>query len=221
MKMLHQRKRAELLYMAEHRCEHRHTFIEHPQCYRDGRKERLGFLDIETSNLDADYGIILTWAILDSQTGKVEHDQINLDDIKKGRDGSEDKRVTKTLLEALQKYDRIVTFYGVRFDVPYIRTRSLVNKLSFPLPGAIKHTDIYFTARHKLKLSRNGLENVSRTLIGKTDKTRLLGVEWRYGARGDKKALSFILDHNIRDVHDTKKVYDVLMPYMRLLDTSA
>ena len=59
---LRQLAKDDLVYMATTRCKHRHLLIEHPQCYKR-KPERLGFLDIESSNLDADFGIVLSYCI--------------------------------------------------------------------------------------------------------------------------------------------------------------
>ena len=72
--------------MIELRCIHRHTLEEHPACFVKGHikydfkddKEwekltgipwynfpgyRVGYFDIETDNLNADFGSVLTWCI--------------------------------------------------------------------------------------------------------------------------------------------------------------
>lgn len=207
-------RKDELVYRATHRCIHRHTYIEHPQCLPVDR-QRIGFLDIETFSLDADYGMILTWAIKTAGSDEIVTGAISARDIKRYKGGREDKRVVAELVAAMQKYDLLVTYYGSRFDVPYIRTRALVCGVEFPEFGVLQHHDLYYLAKYRLKLSRNSLDNVCRTVIGATEKTRVSGPVWREAARGNKKALAEILDHNRRDVRDTERVYDALFRFTR------
>ena len=63
---LHRLKKQELVWLATHRCRHRHLYIEHYNCYLKEHpdREKIGFLDIESSNLDGDYGIMLSYWIL-------------------------------------------------------------------------------------------------------------------------------------------------------------
>ena len=53
-------KKQDLVYLATHRCEHRHLFLEHPDCYTV-TPPRVGFFDIETTAFDAGFGILLSW----------------------------------------------------------------------------------------------------------------------------------------------------------------
>ncbi|KKL84703.1 hypothetical protein LCGC14_1962040, partial [marine sediment metagenome] len=62
---IHRLKKKETVWLANHKCKHRHNYIEHYNCYitENPDMERIGFLDIECSNLKADYGIILSYCI--------------------------------------------------------------------------------------------------------------------------------------------------------------
>lgn len=198
------------------RCKHGHSMLDHYACYTP-EEERIGFLDIETSNLDADYGSILSWCVLDSKTQEINYGVITQEDIDSGK---EDKRIIQELIVELGKYDKIVTFYGKRFDVPYIRTRALVNRVKFPNFGSLSHTDIYFIVRSRFKMSRNGLENACRTLLHKTNKNHIKKEVWKKAMRGDAQSLEYVLDHNKRDVIDTQKLYKKVINFAKKQDTS-
>jgi uncharacterized protein YprB with RNaseH-like and TPR domain len=183
--------------------------------------ERVGFLDIETSNLVADFGIILSYCIKPLGHGKkIDEARITKKDIREGR---EDGRVVEKLLRDLTKYDRVVTYYGTRFDIPYVRTRAMVNGVGhlFPSHGVLAHTDLYYVVRSRFKLSSNRLENANRVLLGKTQKTRVDSKYWRGGVRGDRASLEYILDHNRKDVLDLEKLYLHIKRYMRPMRRSA
>ena len=220
---VHRMKLDEIRKVAAWTCKHGHSGAEHYDCYLADHKEeapKVGFLDIETSNLEANFGIMLTYAIKDQATGDILVDTLHEDDIACYEQDKTDTRIIGNFVEDLLKFDRIVTFYGKRFDIPFVRTRALIDGIDFPFFGSIKHDDVYFWAKYKLRLNRNGLETVSRTLIGKTDKTHLEYKYWAGAARGDEESLEYILAHNIADVNDTEKVYNVLKDFARRQDSS-
>lgn len=221
---IHRLKKAEIGWLADNTCKaHRHSYLEHYSCYlseQPDRQEKVGFLDIEASNLKADFGIILSYCIKTGGKDEMLSSVLTLEDIQKAKAGDEDKRVVQNIIRDMQKYDRIVTFYGTRFDIPYIRTRALMMDLPFPGYGTLKHTDDYFIMRHRFCLSSNRLENSTRCLLGKTEKTRIENKFWRGGVRGDKASLDYILDHNEKDVLDLEKLHNKIIYYARRSDNS-
>lgn len=204
----------ELVAMASQKCQHGRTFLQHPKCWQAIHTERVGFLDIEASNLQADFGLMLTWCIYDPTTKAIWEDSLRSGDFTDEL-GKEDKRIVQSCVDCISTFDRIVTYYGRGFDVPFIRTRALHNGVKFVPYGAVNHTDLYFAAKYKLKLSSNRLENVCRNLLGKTQKTRIENKYWLAAQRGNNKALSYVLDHNRKDVLDLEKAYNKLSPYFK------
>lgn len=204
---LHRLSKRELVRLATTRCKHGHTYLSHYGCYEAEQAEKVGYLDIETSNLDADFGIILSYCIKDAGSNAILEGTLTEADIAEAKAGCEDRRVVEALVDDIQKFDRLVTYYGSRFDVPYARTRALITGVAFPIYGALTHTDLYYVLKHRFKLSSNRLENACRTLLGKTQKTRIENRFWRGGVRGDAKSLRYILDHNRKDVLDLERLY--------------
>lgn len=211
---LHRLKAVEIKKLAKWHCQHGHTGLEHYSCW-EGHEERIGFLDIETTNLDANFGIMLSYCIKDSDSNTIYESVITPSDIKRAKAGDEDKRVVTACVRDLQRFDKLVTFYGVRFDIPFIRTRAVSLGIEFPSHGTIKHQDVYFLIRGKFKLNSNRLENACRVLLGHTDKTKIEYKHWRAGARGDEKALKYIVKHNRYDVLDLEKLYNKVMEYQK------
>lgn len=83
---------------------------------------RVGYFDIETSNFEANAGYMVSYAIKEKgEDGKIFYDEL---DQKELLDGTFDLRLIKSLLEAFQYFDVIVTYYGTGFDIPFIRTRA-------------------------------------------------------------------------------------------------
>ena len=216
---LHRYTKAEVIRRATTHCKHGHTLLAHPQC--DVTKPpRVGYLDIEASNLVADFGIILSWCILDEDSGKIIEDTIKAADISTASAGDEDKRVVSTLIKAMLEFDVIVTFYGKRYDAPFIRTRAVAMGLDFPLFGTLKHVDVYDMVRHRFRLSSNRLENACRVLLGTTNKTRIENKFWRGAARGHAPSIKQVLIHNRYDVIDLQKLYNKVKEFSRKHEVS-
>ena len=217
-------KKKELQIYLTGYCRHRHKYTEHPNCFvkevleNNGNYKR-GFLDIETSNLAADFGIILSYSIKEEGSGKYYLGVINKEDVEKGE---LDKNILKKLIQDLSNFDEIITYYGTAFDLKFIRSRYLYWKnrdksfkdIKFPWYGYIKHKDVYYMAKNRLRLHRTRLEDVCRQLNIK-GKTHIEGEYWIKALSGDEKSLKYILKHNKADVLILEKVYHQLIPYVR------
>ena len=207
----------------------KHNGLEHPRCYDRLQKiegERIGFLDIETEDLKADFGIMFCWCVLDAKTDKIISDIITPDDIKKysshDRDKmpKEDTRILKSLIDTLQNYDRLVGHYSSRFDLQFSRTRSIICDVPFPHFGEIYQSDTWMILKHKFKLSRNSQENATRKLLGATRKDHL-SLSIKHGClRGEKWALDSSLEHCKKDVLDLRDLYNTINPYAKKTNTS-
>lgn len=214
-----------IVWMDTHRCTtHRHTYLEHRRCYiREQlgiKEERIGFLDIETSALDATWGCVLCWCILD-EDGKIYKDYVTKDDIDRyGRTGKIDKRILRTFVETSARFDRFVTHNGARFDVPFLRTRAVICGERFPTYGAVYHIDTLVALWKKFRLSANGLGAATQMLRGKTEKNHLSQALLHEFLRGKDWARKFVVNHCERDVRDTKELFKIVSPYIRITKTS-
>jgi uncharacterized protein YprB with RNaseH-like and TPR domain len=200
------------------RCAHHHNGIYHPNCYNKhyGITERIGFYDIETSNLNADFGIILSYCIL-SNKGKLYHRIITPEEIKSG---VFDKNLLKQLCKDVRNFDRIIGYYSSRFDAPFLRTRSIYHRLQFPIYKEISHTDAYMVAKHKLLLHSRRLGVVAPFFGIKAKGHPLNGNIWLQCLSGDKKALDFVLTHNKEDVYSLRDLWHRIEKYTQLHKTS-
>lgn len=202
--------KSELVKMATQKCKHGHSFLEHPSCYQPREKERIGFLDIETSNLNADFGIILSYAI--KEPGKRPFGAL----ITKAElmSDTHDKRVVGECIEDIKKFDRIYTYYGSRFDVPYIRSRAMLWGLDFPIYQEVQHTDIFYWCRSKLCLHRKRLQTVCDFLGIPAKEHPMEPNMWTKALTGDAKSLRYIMTHNLEDVVSLEEVYLRLIDYV-------
>jgi len=221
---------------SEPRCVHRHTIKEHPSCFAKGRvkpaklesgcvpqKEpwfkqddyRIGYLDIETSNLWADFGIMLSWCLKEKE-GEVSYDIISTKDI---HNYGNDKRIVESLIEEMKRYAIICTYNGTRFDIPFVRTRALYHQMDFLNYGDIFHWDLYYTAKSKLRMTRKSLDAVT-DLLGIPGKTPVPRETWRKAQYGHKESLQYVLDHNIADVVILEELHNKLLPFRKWIRSS-
>ena len=167
---VHRLRKDEIIWLANHRCKHRHTYLEHYACFLEDypNERRTCSFDIETTNLNATYGITICYCILNHKTGEILHSTITKKDLRNGR---LDKRVVRQCVKDLEKFDIVVTYYGTKFDLPFIRTRAVKLNIPFPYYSVLKNLDIYYVVKNKFKLHSNKLAVACEALVGDTEKT--------------------------------------------------
>lgn len=212
----------QLSWLLANRCQHRHTYLTHFSCFvKDfGIEEKVGYLDIESFGLVADFGVLLSYAILDESTKKVMGRPITKAEIL-GKDT--DKKILQECIVNMRKFDRIICHYGIgmrKFDTLFLRTRALVHHIDFPEYGELYGTDTHTIAKAKLKLHSNRQGVIAEALTGETDKTRITPQVWLRAIQGDKKALAYVFTHNIIDVKELRNNFLALKPFVRLSKTS-
>lgn len=176
---------------------------------------KIGYADIETSGLDAPFSMVYCWSIKE-RGGKIVSCSVARGDILSGR---LDKNVVEKFVKEIVKYNIIITYYGTRFDIPFVRSRALHWRIMFPPYGKIYHMDLYYVVRNKLRLNRNRLENAAE-ILGIKGKTKLDSQVWMRAHSGDAKALAYILKHNRADVNILEKLHSRLEPFIRGTRTS-
>lgn len=204
--------------MSEQRCIHRHTIKTHPNCFRKGlikydwwANKRIAYLDIETSDLKANFGIVLSWCLKYKDDRFIYSEMITKKDLETR---TFDKRIVKDLLEMLEEVDVVVTYYGTGFDIPFLRTRAEHWKLDFPKFGSIYHWDLYYKAKRLFLTHRKSL-GVVTNFLGIKGKTPLDPEVWFIAKYGDEKALKQILEHNKQDVIILEKLHKRIEDYTR------
>ena len=213
-------KKSEIIWLSKHRCRHHHTYLEHYSCYLNENPQgiKIGFFDIETTNLKADYGLMLCYCIKVAGKNKIYQKCVTRKELQE--ENCLDRDVVEQCIKDIQKFDRLVTHYGKRFDVPFLRSRALFWSLPFPIFGSIFHDDTYYMCRNRLCISRNRLELACRHVLGKTRKTHIDQRKWILALQGNEKALKYILDHCRRDVRDLEDLYNALINFTRKQDVS-
>ena len=174
---------------------------------------KVGVVDIETTDFNADIGVMLSWAVK-----TLGEDEVRSDIITKAElfDGTLDRRICSTLVQELRAHDAIVTYFGTGFDNVFIRTRCLILGIPFFDYGSIANYDVYYTAKSKLKLHSKRLDSVARALGCETQKTPVDISVWQRARWGDKTSLDYVLQHNENDVLVLEEVYHKLRPFVKV-----
>lgn len=174
---------------------------------------RIGFWDIETSNLNANFGYMISWVIAPAHGRKYAHASITSKDV---MSGDYDKRILRELMEEMKKYDILVTHYGGmargRFDTHFTTTRAFIHRIEDELPkkGELYIMDTYDIAKTKLRLNSNRLDAIGEALGVKVRKTRLSPILWIDAAHGKQSAVDYVLNHNICDVFLLRGIWERL-----------
>ena len=188
---------------------------------------KIGYLDIEATNLKANFGYMLSWAMVvrDVRTGKTElrYDCMNLKDKRnaaKHRRVIEDKRILESLMKNLKDVDLLVGHYfhgWGKMDIPFIRTRCIFNKTSgFPKHRQIRYGDTWRMAHQCYSLNSYRLETVADMMGIKTKKTPVTALDWQLAQSGDPKSLKYVLTHNIKDAKINYEVHKMVEAYVTI-----
>jgi uncharacterized protein YprB with RNaseH-like and TPR domain len=173
---------------------------------------RIGCLDLEMSNLNADFGFILCAAV--KEVGVEEPHVLRIDQFPNyKRQPWNDADISAAIRDLVVGFDLIVTWNGARFDVPFLNTRLSKHGLA-PLPRKL-HKDLLYTSRYQLRLHSNRLASVQEFFELEMEKTSISGEYWNRAVTGNKEALDYIVDHCIRDVFVLEEVLGKLKPFIR------
>ena len=169
---------------------------------------RIVILDLETSSLTADGGIIVGAGLM-SEEGRGEYLEAKRTD--------QEKRILTGLLKRLVSYDVIVTWSGRGFDIPFLTTRLLRHGMD-PRPVLrMMHLDLNEVVKSRLRLTFTYLDHVCDFFQIKRDKGPMgLDVPHLYvrALEGDGEALKSIRDHCMDDLRATREVFQKLRPLL-------
>lgn len=167
--------------------------------------------DIETSNLQADFSVLLTACIKPYGQDAIVFRADDYPEWEKDR--ANDYRITKAIAEELRKHAVVITHYGIYFDVPFLRAKMTKHGLE-PLPQMFA-IDSWQVARNNFKVSSRRLKNlVDYFDLG--SKEPVDGNLWMEAAyNGSKEAMDMIVKHNIQDVVVLERLACISFPYLK------
>lgn len=172
---------------------------------------RIGYVDIEATDLQANFGIMLSYYMKPKGVNLFYKAIITPDEI---RSGKGDKRILRQFMKDIQHFDVLYFHYGQDncFDTGFIRSRLIANKLMhlYAKMKEVRIRDTWPIARNKLKLSNNRQDTIADHLEVAEKKTPLSPSTWRKAARGNKRALAYIDKHNKNDVLQLEAIHKVL-----------
>ena len=197
-------KKQELVFLAQHKCQHRHTYLNHPGCYRKENFKIL-FLDIEISpSLGWVYG---------------KYDQNVLDFEKewhimcvgyKWQDSEvevitgKERQIVKRIRNLLDEADIVIAHNADRFDIRKINTR--IAYYGLKPPSKYKTVDTLKKVRKLFGLNSNSLNDVGK-YFGLGTKKGSYGDLWQDCLKGNKKAWKKMVKYNKQDVLLLEKLY--------------
>ena len=211
-------RKADIVWLSEHRCKHGITYLEHYNCFLSEKpdqspvSERVGFLDIEATNLHADFGYVFSYAIKERDGGILGR-VLTPHEIKSF---IFDERLMGEFCSDVRKFDRIIVYYGhdYRFDIPFLRTRSIKYRLDFPLYKDVYVQDAFTVVKSKLRLHRNRLETACDEFGIPCKGHRLSPDIWQKAQAGHEGSLEYIWEHNKEDVYSLEALWELLEPYV-------
>ena len=104
--------------------------LRKPERYSTGHDMTIGYVDIETTGFSAKIDVMLSWCLKGRGDKNVAGAWISRKEL---MSENQDARIVELLVEEMNKYDVVYTYYGTRFDIPFIRTRALHHGTFFPL----------------------------------------------------------------------------------------
>lgn len=171
---------------------------------------RIVVLDLESSALDADAGIIVGAGLM-SLAGRTEYFE--------ARKTSQEKTLLTNLLKRLEKYDTMITWAGNGFDIPFLTTRLLKHGLDPSIFLSKNHVDLNEVVKRRLRLTFTYLDHVC-DFFGIERKDMLMGLDVPFlyvkGMEGDRSALKRIRQHCLDDLRVTREVFLKLKPLLAL-----
>jgi len=156
------------------------------------------YLDIETTGLSRHYDDITVVGIY--LTRDVKHELIQL---------VGEEVTSANVLSVLEKVDRVFTYNGSRFDLPFIEHR-----IGVSLESLFTHCDLMYDCwRRNL---RGGFKAVERQLgiprqLSGIDGFDAVKLWWQYKNHGDRDALALLLKYNEEDVRNLKALREKLL----------
>ena len=123
------------------------------------------------------------------------------------------KRMVNHLYRLLDEADVVVSYNGIKFDIPTLNKEFLLHGL--PPPSPYKQVDLLRTMRGQFRFPSNKLDYVCQQL-GLGAKTQHKGHElWIGVMAGSKDDQAVMEEYNKNDVILLEKLYQVLLPWIK------
>lgn len=184
---------------------------------------RFAVMDLECTHLNSDEGFLLCGGIKPlGEPGYV----ISLDDCRRGPARMIDKFLALKIRDELEKYDGIITWNGIMFDIPFLNDR-LLRANQRPLRKMFHIDAMYYARQGMSRLKSSRLDWVAKWFRIPMSKTSLDITTWVdayqeviawWATKGNlpfKRAFKYIVEHCHKDLEVTEMVYNRLKPRIR------
>uniref|UniRef100_A0A6H1ZKE3 Putative RNase_H superfamily protein n=1 Tax=viral metagenome TaxID=1070528 RepID=A0A6H1ZKE3_9ZZZZ len=195
--------------------------VEEPRPFRMRAEDILGSrpsvnldfvsFDLETSNLQADFSILLSAVIKPFGQEPMVYRADSYPQWENNR--ANDYGIVKDISDELRCHAIIITHYGERFDIPYLRAK--MNYHALPILPQMFGVDTWRIARSNFKVSSRRLQNLVKYFdIG--EKGGVEGGLWMDAAySGNREAMDEIVKHNIIDCEVLEKLACITFPLLK------
>ena len=190
---------------------------------------KLVFWDTENTGLEADFGTMISFGskVVEYVNGKPKPGKVEVKSLLDFRerckhchtlkDSINDLELVRYGVSVLKDADIWVTWYGKRYDVPFLQTRLLEHRKKISASERIlptmrkRHIDGWEISRYRLKLRSNRLKTVTE-FLGIHQKTPILPSMWKLAKTGDSRSIKYVNEHCYHDVLALEEAYDALKP---------
>ncbi len=166
--------------------------------------------DIESTDLKADWGRVLCIGFKTLDSAAPPRVWAVTDPEYRCKSIIDDRKLVAAFWKRLCEAPIFITYYGSRFDLPYLQAKVLKYGISGTPRG--RHIDLYFYARQHMAISRRRLVTVAEYLDLKTQKSPVVGETWQLARSGDHAAMKYVVDHCRADVLVLEEAYKRLLP---------
>lgn len=167
--------------------------------------------DLETSNLNADFSILLTACIKPYGQETIVFRADDYPTWEKER--ANDSQITKDIAKELRRHAIVIGHYSQKFDIPFLRAKMTKHGLE-PLPPMFG-IDSWRIAKNNFKVSSRRLGNLA-TYFDIGEKEPVEGGLWMEAAyNGSREAMDRVVAHNTVDVEVLERLACISFPYLR------
>jgi uncharacterized protein YprB with RNaseH-like and TPR domain len=177
--------------------------------FLDPDENHVAVLDIETSGLKADWDVVISTVV--DVWGKPNDPQVFEVSLQELDMQAMECDLMCDLMDYMADFDGVISFYGLKFDIPFLRARAIFHDLQ-PI-GKIRHLDLYPSVKNYLyALSSRRLERLTELAQvadpdGTPMKTKLKIFDWAAVVHGrNEEVYQKIIEHNIKDVEALKSM---------------
>jgi len=163
---------------------------------------RIAYFDLETTDLIADFGIILIGSILSYPSMEMTTYRIDQTDTLK----SEDYNISKLIRDKLEEHHITCGYYSKGFDIAFLNTR-LVQNGHRKLKRHLHFDPIWYYRGWRGLKPRSSKMSVVAEYYGFEERKQKVDISvWRRASRGDSAALDELVERCESDVRITARI---------------